>query len=304
MRKQSIAQWACARDGSSPLELTVLEESANEIIEGAFKCAQCQLIFPIHAGLPDFLYLESDHNAEIKRAEIHARNLDTDATKSVLAQYEARIETEAVLSRLRLRAQDRVLDVGCGYGRITRHLIQSGAEIVALDFSPARLNFLRAQVPAAQSVELAVADVNHLPLVPRSFTKILSTQVLEHLPTVELRRTFINRLFDLLAPGGTLVLTVYNYDLSRQRFGIAREGFHTSGIFYHCYDAAELAAEINSRGARQICGICHHLRGTYKLKLLPRLGLLGRWFDHTLEKIPAISLRYGSLLLAEIVKSA
>ncbi len=155
---------------------------------------------------------------------------------------------------------------------------------------------------AAHSFDLAIAELNHLPFVPGTFTKILSTQVLEHLPTAKLRRAFIGRLLDLLAPGGALVLTVYNYDAGKQRFGEPKEGFHDSGIFYHCYDAAELRAEMNGGQVQEICGICHHLRGTYKLKLFPRLGSLGCWFDHMLEKIPAVSLRYGSLLLARVVK--
>jgi trans-aconitate 2-methyltransferase len=48
----------------------------------------------------------------------------------------------AVLARLPLRGDERVLDAGCGSGRVTAELLERlpGGHVVALDSSPAMLD--------------------------------------------------------------------------------------------------------------------------------------------------------------------
>lgn len=42
-----------------------------------------------------------------------------------------------------------VVELGCGSGRLTRHLVDAGHRVVATDASPAMLDLARAQVPGA-----------------------------------------------------------------------------------------------------------------------------------------------------------
>ena len=52
---------------------------------------------------------------------------------------ETREDAEALASVLRLRGQDRILDVGCGHGRHAVTLAQRGVRVVGVDFACALL---------------------------------------------------------------------------------------------------------------------------------------------------------------------
>jgi SAM-dependent methyltransferase len=300
MREEAMSDWACPRDGHFPLSLEVAERVSDEIVEGYLACGQCGSKYKIADGIPDFLIFEDDATEKIKRSELASREKDLEMPQKVQEIYLFKIETEAVLRRLKPTSGDHILDAGCGIGRITEKILDCGASVVATDFSRSRLEVFRSRIKPYHQVEFALADVNHMPLRPDRFSKIISTQVLEHIPTSELRRAFLAKLHDLLIPGGSVVLTLYNYDRDKQKRGFPREGFHDSGIFYHCYDSAELRSDLQGFEIREICAIRHLLPGTYKY--FPRLGWLGRLMDHSLERIPVISLQYGILLLAYAVK--
>jgi SAM-dependent methyltransferase len=68
---------------------------------------------------------------------------------------------------LRLRPGDRLLDVGCGPGRHSRALRETGVEVVGLDIS---LDFLRAAGPGPW----VRGDARSLPFAPNSFDAAVS----------------------------------------------------------------------------------------------------------------------------------
>jgi len=106
-----------------------------------------------------------------------------------------------VLDRLVLRGDERVLDAGCGTGRVTAALLERvpRGQVVGVDGSPAMIEQARAQLPPR--VELRAQDLTELSSSD-PFDAILSTAtfhwVLDH------DRLFA-RLRDALAPGGRLV---------------------------------------------------------------------------------------------------
>ena len=109
-----------------------------------------------------------------------------------------------VLSRLNLRGDERVLDAGCGTGRLTADLLQAlpHGHVVAIDLSQNMLNSAREHLSPGfgTRLNLVVSDLLHLPL-RRSFDVVVSTAafhwVLDH------DRLFRN-LHDVLVPGGCL----------------------------------------------------------------------------------------------------
>ncbi|MGH9483189.1 MAG: class I SAM-dependent methyltransferase [Terriglobales bacterium] len=225
--------------------------------------------------------------------EFRERELDFRGDRRV--GYERQVELEAVVGRLRLGRGDSVLDAGCGVGRITRALLPSGAGVVGCDFALARLQRLRSSEPAGVRLGLVQADLQRLPLAPASFSAIVCTQVLEHIPEAAARRRLIADFHRLLRPGGDLVLTVYNLSETWRRRGAAAEGVHETGIFYHCYTAQELRGELAEFEVVEFCGIVNLLPHTYWL--FPRLGPLGRALDHWAERRAGLSQRWGHLLL-------
>src|SRR5207248_1373217 len=158
---------------------------------------------------------------------------------------------------------------------------------VALDFSLQSLLVLRRKMPRdlQKKILLIQADVCAPPLVRGLFTKAVSFQVLEHLPTAEARRQAASAVAELLAPGGSFTCTVYNWSKGKQRDaarGIGdnthKEGFHESNIYYYNFEEPELREMLHGAGLRVelLQGLVIRVRGSRLLGplLLPMNRLL------------------------------
>jgi ubiquinone/menaquinone biosynthesis C-methylase UbiE len=266
-----------------------------------YLCRQFGHRFPIVEGIPCFANFEA--LTDIQRSELKHREREVSYEGDRRVQYERRIEREAVVGRLRLTAADRVLDAGCGVGRITRALLTSPAEVVAVDFSHARLAELRRAVAPTMRLTLATADVTRLPFASGAFSAIVHTQVLEHIPTAAARVAMLRSFRRMLRPGGTLCLTVYNFSEPWRLRGDAKEGRHETGVFYHCYRADELRHEIEVQAqlkVEELCGVINLFPHTFRA--FPWLGPLARRIDHWGERHPALSQKWGHLLLARATR--
>jgi trans-aconitate 2-methyltransferase len=106
-----------------------------------------------------------------------------------------------VLDRLDLRGHERVLDAGCGTGRVTAALLARlpRGEVVAVDGSPAMVEAARERL--GDRVDLRVADLVELQL-DRPVDAILSTATFHWIADHD--RLFAS-LHEALVPGGTLV---------------------------------------------------------------------------------------------------
>jgi trans-aconitate 2-methyltransferase len=106
-----------------------------------------------------------------------------------------------VLDRLDLRGGERVLDAGCGTGRVTAALLARlpNGEVVAVDGSPAMVEAARERL--GDRVDLRVADLVELQL-DRPVDAILSTATFHWITDHD--RLFA-RLHEALVPGGRLV---------------------------------------------------------------------------------------------------
>lgn len=96
------------------------------------------------------------------------------------------------------------LDAACGTGLMLRHLPQGSTGI---DINPR--NIVRARRHASVAW-LANADMESLPFDDETFSTIIATEVLEHLPNPEVALAELHRV---LKPGGKLLGTVPNDSL-------------------------------------------------------------------------------------------
>ena len=106
-----------------------------------------------------------------------------------------------VLDRLELRGDERVLDAGCGTGRVTAALVDRlpRGHVVAVDGSPSMVEQARERL--GPDVEVFVADLLELEL-DQPVDAILSTATFHWIPDHD--RLF-ERLFAALRPGGRIV---------------------------------------------------------------------------------------------------
>lgn len=107
-----------------------------------------------------------------------------------------------VLDRLTLEGDERVLDAGCGTGRVTAALLERlpRGHVIGVDGSPAMVERARALLPP--EVELRLADLVELTL-DAPVDAILSTATFHWVPDHD--RLFA-RLRAALVPGGRLVV--------------------------------------------------------------------------------------------------
>ena len=99
-----------------------------------------------------------------------------------------------------------ILDVGAGTGRHAIRLAAQGAHVTAIDFSEEMLARARAK-PDAARVRFLIHDVTRpLPFADRSFDRVLSALVLEHIPVAGLR-AFFGELGRVARHDGRIVVT-------------------------------------------------------------------------------------------------
>ena len=94
------------------------------------------------------------------------------------------------------------VDIGCGEGRLARHLKAAGHEVVGIDASPTMLEFARAEDP---DMELHLADAADLPLedgVADLAIAFMSFQDVDDMPRA------VQEAARILRTGGTLCLAI------------------------------------------------------------------------------------------------
>ena len=108
-----------------------------------------------------------------------------------------------------------VLEIGCGTGRVLIPTARAGVEITGLDSAPSMLAVCRAKLaqeaPAVQArVQLEQGDMRHFDL-GRTFRLVtIPFRPFQHLMTVDDQLTCLATVARHLAPGGKLILDLFN----------------------------------------------------------------------------------------------
>jgi SAM-dependent methyltransferase len=117
-----------------------------------------------------------------------------------------------------------VLEIGCGSGLLTKHLLDAGHRVVATDASPAMLDPAR---EAAGGADFRLLSLPDDPL-PEADAVVGVGHVLNYLPDIDAIERGLAAIGKALRPGGVLAIDLCDLEWARHRgrsaSGLARRG--------------------------------------------------------------------------------
>jgi SAM-dependent methyltransferase len=203
--------------------------------------------------------------------------------------------------RLGVAPGDRLLDLGCGFGRHAFEGARRGAAVIALDAGSEEVAGTRAtfgamvdagELDPAHPAGSVQGDALHLPFGAGTFDRVIASEVLEHIPDdvgamAELAR--------VLRPGGTMAVTVPRCGPEVINWVLSDEYHDVPGGHVRIYRRSTLRRRLTATGLRPRGA--HHAHGLHSPYWWLRC-LVGPTNDTN----PAVAA-YHRLLVWDIVKA-
>lgn len=284
--KKAVSLLRCTCKG----ELLIKESGTadtHSVTEGTLHCEKCKKEIRIHEGIVEY-FPEQRSASAVVHDEMVARDKQATAYDERLAPRYHR-EVPQTLKLLGDTKGKRVIEYGCGTGRLTTHINDSEL-ILAVDVSRESLNVLRKKLDGTKDIALVWADVVTLQTAPRAFDTALSAQVYEHITKKPERIHFLHQIRKTLKLRGRCVLSAYYYDQRRKKRGLPQTGQHASGSHYTYFSRRMLQGEFRMVFQRvKIRGMDFMFRGSTVLP--PKLA-------HFFGQLPFFK-NYAHLVVAE-----
>jgi SAM-dependent methyltransferase len=158
--------------------------------------------------------------------------------------------------QLGLRAGDRVLDVGAGFGRHVFECARLGGRVVALDYAPDEVietrDTLDAMVDAGEvtrdrALGVLRGDARRLPFPDACFDAVITSEVLEH---IQDDVSAITEMVRVLKPGGHFAATVPSWLPETINWRLSDEYHAPKSVGGHVriYTRTELRAKLRAAG--------------------------------------------------------
>ncbi len=139
-----------------------------------------------------------------------------DRTNAVLSVGNAALWRIATVRAVDPKTGERVLDIAAGTGTSSAALAKSGAEVIALDFSPGMVEEGRKRHPDLTFVQ---GDAEKLPFADGEFDAVTISFGLRNVQHPQVALAEMRRV---LKPGGRVVIC----EFSRPPLGVLRAGYH------------------------------------------------------------------------------
>lgn len=245
----------------------------------------------------------SDQEEEIEVRDDNAAEFEEwYLTKGVLYDW---VEKTTIIDALDIQPGDVVLDAGCGTGRFSREIAKRCHKVYGVDFSSISIDMLNKKLleDGIQNVEALVGDITKPLPINQPVDKIISVQVIQHIPTEDARHKVLENLSMHLRVGGICVIAVYNHNrLFRGK--TSKEGKFPSSIYYHRFIPEELESMFRKGGFKQysVKG-CVNFRWYSLLNNRNLYWLLYpiAWLDILLSKV-GLSCSLGAYLVCKGIK--
>jgi len=158
---------------------------------------------------------------------------------------------------LGLRSGDRILDLGCGFGRHAYEAARRGAHVIALDAGEDEVNGVAGTFaamveqgelsPDTTKVGVVQGDALHLPFADATFDRVLCSEVLEHIPNDVAAMTELARV---LRPGGTMAITIPRFGPELINWALSDEYHMVPGGHVRIYRRSVIESRLESTGLK------------------------------------------------------
>ncbi|HUO47485.1 MAG TPA: class I SAM-dependent methyltransferase [Acidimicrobiales bacterium] len=158
--------------------------------------------------------------------------------------------------RLGVRRGERLLDLGCGFGRHAFEAARRGAKVVAVDAAADEVGQVRATIGAMLDAGEIRADDEAgavqgnalaLPFADGSFDRVIASEVLEHIPDDAAAMAELARV---LRPGGTMAVTVPRFGPEAVNWALSNEYHDVPGGHVRIYRRSTLVERLKGVGLR------------------------------------------------------
>lgn len=134
-------------------------------------------------------------------------------------EYEHAAEEIAIKRLLKGRHFKHAIDVGGGYGRLSKFLLQFADKVTLAEPSQQQLNIAKIYLKESPRVERSLLQASDLKMAENSVDLVLVVRVLHHLPDP---MTEFKEIARVLKPNGTFILEFANdaHFLNRVRYAV------------------------------------------------------------------------------------
>jgi ubiquinone/menaquinone biosynthesis C-methylase UbiE len=146
-------------------------------------------------------------------------------------------------------ADPRILDAGCGAGRMSRYLVDRGCTVQGVDGSPGMIAMARRDHP---DIDFSVAELASVPFPDNSFAGIMLWYSIIHTPPPELPAVLAEAV-RLVRPGGHLLFGFQSGTGIRDVAPSYRALGHEVRLERYLYTADDVTRILDGLGAPEVC---------------------------------------------------
>ena len=144
----------------------------------------------------------SEKEKEQRWDSIHSR---TGTRNDIRSQYDGWLEQDSKIATVVKGCKTPILDLGCGVGIDTLHLIEEGHQVVACDFSNVALEKVKQNIPEAVTRQFNIAE--GIPFTDEQFELIIGNKSI-HYFSEQQTRELIDEIYRNLKANGYFAFVV------------------------------------------------------------------------------------------------